>query len=79
MTAATGPGRGGAPVSVRPPAVAGSFYPGSADALVSAVREMELLKSKIDAVAAAVFGAVLGEVCARDQWRRRDGRDFHSG
>ena len=39
MTAATDPGRRGEPLSVRPPAVAGSFYPGSADALGSALRE----------------------------------------
>jgi len=39
MTAGAGPNRRGAPVSVRPPAVAGSFYPGTADSLGSALRE----------------------------------------
>jgi len=39
MSAAAGPGRGGSSVAVRPPAVAGSFYPGTADALGSAILE----------------------------------------
>jgi AmmeMemoRadiSam system protein B len=39
MTTATGPGRDGAPVPVRPAAVAGSFYPGSRDALAVAIRQ----------------------------------------
>jgi MEMO1 family protein len=37
MTTGTGPGRDSA--SVRPPAVAGSFYPGSPDALAVAIRQ----------------------------------------
>ena len=39
MIADAGPGGSGAPGRVRPPAVAGTFYAGAAEALESAVRE----------------------------------------
>jgi AmmeMemoRadiSam system protein B len=53
VTPETGSSRGGAPVSVRPPAVAGTFYPGSPVSLGSALRE-----AFADAVVPAADAAV---------------------
>jgi AmmeMemoRadiSam system protein B len=57
MTAATGTGRRDEPLRMRQPAVAGLFYPGSAEALGAAVREA--FADAVDAAAGAVVPKAL--------------------